>query len=344
MLESLFSFDETNYRACQKFFRGNDNQEYYLGEYAIDDGAEIDVCAQRKVVGPYSLIRLSSKSQLYFRRSWAHIRDDAVDVTILWFVKKGSLSVSHQCGDIEVKSGEFTLTRSTTPLTVVCHTDESGCHEVFHIVVPTYRFQGYLKLDVKMGFSLPAKSCDFDIAERMLMTVYEDAGDIPESIEKLLVDSAMTVLAEAVRGRRNPEDAKPSLSETRLKDILRYIEVNLANPNLSAEVVAEGCGISKRYLSYIFRQHKLLFSDVLWEKRLNAAREALAVQASGEIPIAQIAYRTGFKSPSHFSRLFKRVFGVTPRAYRAGHLQWSANQALRDGESHLADTYASRLQ
>jgi AraC-like DNA-binding protein len=33
--------------------------------------------------------------------------------------------------------------------------------------------------------------------------------------------------------------------------------------------------------------------------------------------MAEIAFRVGFKSPAHFSRMFKRVFKKGPREYRA---------------------------
>jgi AraC-like DNA-binding protein len=33
--------------------------------------------------------------------------------------------------------------------------------------------------------------------------------------------------------------------------------------------------------------------------------------------IAELAYQVGFSHPSHFSRLFKRRFGMTPRDLRA---------------------------
>lgn len=344
MLESLFSFDDRNYQACQKLFRGSDNQEYYLGEYSIDSGSVIDVRAQRKMVGPYSIIRLRSKTRLFFRRSWTHIRDDAADVTVLWFVKKGRLLLSHQCGETVVNAGGFTITRSITPFSISCCTDEDELHEVFHVVLPTYIFQGHLKQDFKMGFSVSAESSDFEISERMLTTVFEDAGEISIHTEKLLVDSAMAVLAEAIKGRENLVDVRQTLSETRLQDILRYIEVNLSNPRLSAEMVAEGCGISKRYLSYIFKQHGLLFSEQLWDQRLKVAREALAASPSGEISIAQVAYRTGFKSPAHFSRLFKRVFHETPREYRTAFLKKHERSALSGRSRAIPDDYSRSLQ
>jgi AraC-like DNA-binding protein len=42
--------------------------------------------------------------------------------------------------------------------------------------------------------------------------------------------------------------------------------------------------------------------------------------AAPELSIARIAQVVGFRSPSHFSTVFRRIMGVTPRAYRAGYL------------------------
>lgn len=94
MTETLFVFDKANYQECQNAYRGEKNQEYYLGDYTIEAGSVIDVRAEKKAVGSCSIIRLKSRTRLSFRRSLAHIREDATDVTVLWFVKRGRLSIS----------------------------------------------------------------------------------------------------------------------------------------------------------------------------------------------------------------------------------------------------------
>ena len=37
-----------------------------------------------------------------------------------------------------------------------------------------------------------------------------------------------------------------------------------------------------------------------------------------EKTISEIAYELGFRYPQHFSRLFKKIAGITPKEYRAG--------------------------
>lgn len=47
--------------------------------------------------------------------------------------------------------------------------------------------------------------------------------------------------------------------------------------------------------------------------RLQKARELLRQPG---LTIAEIAYKTGFSSPPHFTRLFVKMFGVTPSEFR----------------------------
>lgn len=316
MTEVLFAFNERNYRECQQGFRGNNNQEYYLGEYSIDAHSVVDVRADKKAVGPYSLIRVKARSHQFFRRSWAHIREDATDVMVLWFVKRGSLAVSHQSGQSVAQAGDFALTRSMTPFAMDCVPDGESQHEVFHVIVPTHLFRGFLGHDINTGFSLPVRGRQWAIAERLLWDVYKGGGELSEVAERLLLENALELIADLLK---ECSDGRPrlSLSEQRLQEVLRYVEVHLSDSRLSTTMVAQACGISTRYLSHLLKQSATSFSTLVWGQRLKTASRWLATTEPGDISIAEIAFRVGFKSPAHFSRLFKRVYGKGPREYRA---------------------------
>lgn len=315
MTELLFSFNERNYRDCEQGFRGSNNQEYYLGEYSIDADTVVDVRADKKAVGPYSLVRVKARSRQFFRRSWAHIREDATDVMVLWFVKRGCLAVSHQSGQSVAEAGDFALTRSMTPFAMDCVPDHESQHEVFHLIVPTHLFRQFLSHDINTGFSLPARGRQWVLAERLLCDVYDGGDELSEAAERVLVESALGLIADLLEGCSDGQ-ARQSLSEQRLQEVLRYIEVRLSDPKLSTAMVAEACGISTRYLSHLLKQSGTSFSTLVWEQRLKTASRWLATTEPGDISIAEIAFRVGFKSPAHFSRLFKRVYGKGPREYR----------------------------
>jgi len=316
-METLFAFNERNYLDCQNAFRGARNQEYYLGDYTIEAGSVIDVRADRKAVGFYSIIRLKSKTRLSFKRSWSHIRKDGTDVTVLWFVKRGRLCVTHQCGYSVAKPGDFVITKSTTPFSIECQTDDESVHEVLHVIVPTHILRRFIPQEVKTGFSTAADGREFAIAERILADIFEDTGELAEHIAQLLLDSALSVLGDAIKGRDVFSPTRQTISDKRMQDVLRFIEIHLSDPTLSIATVAKGCGISPRYLYFLLKHHGILFSTLVWDKRLKMASLWLSSSQAADISISEIAYKVGFKSPAHFSRMFKRVFNMSPSDYRS---------------------------
>ena len=320
MSETLFFIDKRNYRECQNEFRGTANQEYYLGDYSIEAGSVIEVRADKKAVGSCSIIRMQAKTRQFFRRSWAHIREDGTDVTVLWFVRRGRLSISHQCGSSIAEAGDFAITQSTAPFTIECQADEASLHEVLHVIVPSHMFRRFVPNEVKTGLVLSGGGREFAIAERLFNDVFEGDGELVEHVEQLLVDSALALLGEAIKRCAERTPTRQTLSERRLQDVLRFIDVHLSDPTLSIATVARGCGISPRYLSFLLQLNGTPFSELVWEKRLAIASDWLSSSKPGDIPISEIAYRVGFKSPAHFSRMFKRVFKVGPREYRASML------------------------
>jgi transcriptional regulator GlxA family with amidase domain len=86
--------------------------------------------------------------------------------------------------------------------------------------------------------------------------------------------------------------------------------------DLTAETLADIAGVSLRTLQRIFRE-RFDTSPMSWlmEARL---LEAARLIRGGDDPVTKIAYRVGFKDPSHFTRRFKARFGVSPNEYRKG--------------------------
>lgn len=316
MAETLFSFDKRNYRDCQQMFRGVREQEYYRGDFWIDDAATIEVRAERKAVGAISIIRQRSAANLFFRRTRQHIREDATDLSILWFVRRGELAFSNQCGNKLARPGDFIITRSMSPFFMECRTGAEGVHEVLHVTVPTHILRGFVRQDFSTGLVMAMDRAEMAIAEGLLTQVFDDAGDLCEQSARLLVETAFGLVGNALRAGEDAQPARQSIADRRLDEVLRFIEVHLSDPQLSTAMVAKGCGISPRYLSFLLRLRETSFSELVWEQRLAKAKAWLSSSDPRDISISEIAYGVGFKSPAHFSRMFKRVFGANPREYR----------------------------
>jgi AraC-like DNA-binding protein len=317
MTEMLFAFDQRNYLSCQTSFRGNGNQEYYLGDFSIEAGSALEVRADKKAAGGCSIIRLRSNTRLHFRRSWSHIREDSTDVTVLWFVRRGSICVSHQRGYTTAATGDFLVTKSTTPFFIECQVGQDSLHEVLHVVVPTHLLTSYVPHGLTTGFSVSATGCQFTIAQHILTDIFEDKSELSANAAQLLVETALSVISQAIGTAPIPGCTHQSVSSKRLHDVLRYIELHLSDPKLSIAAVAKGCGISPRYVSILLKLHGSPFSTLVWEQRLKIASRLLSSSRSNDLSISKVAYGMGFKSLAHFSRKFKAAFNMSPSEYRS---------------------------
>jgi AraC-like DNA-binding protein len=72
-----------------------------------------------------------------------------------------------------------------------------------------------------------------------------------------------------------------------------------------------GCSKSRLYRKMILLTGKSP-NTFIKEYRLNEALKLLSKNAGN---ISEIAFETGFSSPSYFSKCFKRKFGVLPAIY-----------------------------
>ena len=76
------------------------------------------------------------------------------------------------------------------------------------------------------------------------------------------------------------------------------------------QALADLCGVSMRTLQRYFRaRYDKTVSDWLRDMRLNEALNSLKVSDS----VKEVAFDLGYKQPSHFTRDFKKKFGVPPR-------------------------------
>jgi AraC-like DNA-binding protein len=93
----------------------------------------------------------------------------------------------------------------------------------------------------------------------------------------------------------------------------RYIWANHSRLHSMAEVARE-CHVDPAYLCRLFRRyaHQTPY-QFLMRLKMNLAAEQLQ---NPELLVKQAAAQLGFNDPFHFSRAFKKVFGLSPEAFR----------------------------
>ena len=103
-----------------------------------------------------------------------------------------------------------------------------------------------------------------------------------------------------------------------------YIDDHLSDSDLSIAKLAAATGCTKRYLHMIFHSEDVSISDYILKLRLERCRQELLNPACAHKSITDIAYSWGFNNSNHFSRCFKRAFGVPPRHTRSEFAPWAA--------------------
>lgn len=97
---------------------------------------------------------------------------------------------------------------------------------------------------------------------------------------------------------------------------MRFIRENAAH-SIDVDTILETIPISRRSLEMKFhRDLGCTPHEAIWRTHLDRARQLLV---ETDLTILDVALRSGFRSPSALSTLFKRRTGLTPRQYRRRH-------------------------
>ena len=140
-----------------------------------------------------------------------------------------------------------------------------------------------------------------------------------------LFECLLLKIAEA----RAPSGATERLAFTTYRTCREHMRRQYAHLKTLQQVSAE-CHADAAYLCRLFRRydHQSPYQYLL---RLKMNRAAELLQEPGSL-VKQVAEQLGFGDPFHFSRSFKRIFGVPPETFRG------LRQAEPKRESGLVDT------
>jgi AraC family transcriptional regulator len=128
--------------------------------------------------------------------------------------------------------------------------------------------------------------------------------------------SALAVHLQRRYGVTRPKEVKPrnGLPGTRLNRVRDYVEANLGQ-EIALAAMAETAGMSPHYFSEMFKQSTDL-SPHQYVLRRRIERAGQLLRDPG-ITVLEAAIRSGFSDQSHFTKIFRRIVGITPTAYRA---------------------------
>ncbi|MDR1636993.1 MAG: AraC family transcriptional regulator [Treponema sp.] len=102
-----------------------------------------------------------------------------------------------------------------------------------------------------------------------------------------------------------------------LAKAVEYIHAHYAE-GIQLGDAAEAALVSPAYLSRLFSEHcKTSFIDYVTELRIENAEKLLR---ESKMTIKEVAFAAGYQDPNYFSKIFRKVTGLSPLAY-AGELR-----------------------
>lgn len=125
-----------------------------------------------------------------------------------------------------------------------------------------------------------------------------------------LIRAAVTTRLGDSRSAREPLETTLNLR------ILRYMRAHLRDRDLSAAQIASAHGVSVRHLYTLLARSGVTPGDWIRSNRLEECRRELAGPKARYRTIAAIGHSWGFVDATHFSKAFRRAYGLSPRAWR----------------------------
>jgi AraC-like DNA-binding protein len=250
-------------------------------------------------------------SAMRFKRSQANIVDGDDSIGIVCSPDRSQLSQRGQ--EIKLRAGDAIALLHSEPAIV---TYEEGLQ--FGLSVP----RDALTLRVTNVDSLTMRPISRRTeALRLLLTYLKSALKEGALAAPKLRDAVVTHIHDLVALAISEcaplgESSASAVVAARHSAALDHIAARFQDPELNLEVIARCQGISARYLQYLMASSGTSFTERVNELRLQRAFALLIEPHGSARRISDIALEVGFSDISHFNRLFRARFGVSPRVVR----------------------------
>ena len=239
-----------------------------------------------------------------------HGADDPRACVSLMMQLKGSMVVGQNRRACEMHAGDMCLVDERFPF----HLQGVSLNEIVFLRMPRRAVLGrHPYLEHRTAGLLDAEDPGAALLRDTLVRTVQSASDLREEQRGSVLAAMVHLLGAATSPRAT---ASGDLS-WRVSSALSYIEMSLADGDLTADQVARAQGISRRRLDQLMRRALgVSVTGQIWNRRLEQAAADLVDPRYQGQTVSQIAFASGFEDAAHFSRAFKARFGHAPRDWR----------------------------
>lgn len=173
----------------------------------------------------------------------------------------------------------------------------------------------------KNGYTIKHAMRVFNIIMSMMSYLSDDTYDYYiysyEQLTKLfsnlqeMVDYLKSILNKQLTS--HPEIIPEHVKNETFRNILKHTNANFCN-NISIQTLAKEFIINPSYICQMFKNDLgVTFSEYLTDMRIAKAQDLLKLT---DLPIGEIADKSGYNDYFHFAKTFKKIVGITPSQYR----------------------------
>lgn len=234
-------------------------------------------------------------------------------ISYLFFaVESGSGTLQYDNKQYALKAGDCVFIDCRKPY--AHHTSDKNLWKLHWVHFYGPAMNGIYEKYVERG-GLPAFHPDNIDSFLILMAELYEIAQSNEYVKDMSIqENLASLLTLIMKESWHPEISKRSSSKKQnLLSVKKYLDEHYTC-KITLDELAERFFINKYYLTRVFKeQYGTSINGYLHEKRITRAKHLLRFT---EEPIEKICVECGVDDANYFTRLFKRVEGVTPGEYR----------------------------
>jgi AraC-like DNA-binding protein len=256
---------------------------------------------------------VSSDRQHVFRTPSRIARSDQ-DYVLIALGNRGDGGVVQDGRETVIHPGEFALYDTTRPYELKFN--DTFTQTIFK--VPREMLQRRLGgtealTAIAFGADVPLERLTYDFIFKLCQSADQLAPNNAAALSEQAVDLLALALSERLGQTSLPSSTHRSALLYRLK---AHIRARLSDPDVSLSETAAALGISPRYVNDLLADEDTSFQRYVLAERLAQCRRDLASPVLAHRHISEIAFAWGFNDLSHFGRVFREHFGMSPRDFR----------------------------
>lgn len=276
---------------------------------------DIDLVCRMAVAGPlnFSSARSSTNG---LRRTGRLARVDHDPQIFVAIQAAGTTVVEQGANQAELHRGDMVVYDSTRPYTIT-NVDQTELH-YFQVPRSALALPQHA-LDQVLGTRIGTDNNALAPVVAPFLSSLGSSGllDQPGAAELVAEPSIQLLRALIATHLADPALARAPLESSLTLRVQQYIRTHLAERDLNADRIAAAHHVSVRHLYATMARAGISLHRTIQHQRLEACRRDLRDPACAHLAAATVGARWGFVDPSHFGRVFRNAYGLTPNEWRA---------------------------